>query len=181
MKRLALLLLLPSVALACAQAAPKPPRATELSVAPGFGDEADGLDEAWRRYAQARVAGPLSRAGRRGSPDPPSFEEEVFAREYMVRVWSELAAERGYRDRYLEELALVQAEGFLREYTWECLHVLRGIEPSGLELAAFRPWFEARLPDHRVETWVAAHSESDRVHFQVGRPAHAPYLCTGTD
>lgn len=169
------------LALGCVAPAPTPPERTGLRVMPGFGSDADGLAEGWRRYAEARIEGPVVGSHRRGSPDPASFEEEVFAREFLARAWRELAARNGWSDRYLEELGRVESEGWLREYTWECLHVLRGLEPAGLAMEDFRDWLETELPGHMVETWVTGHTEDDRVVFHVGEQAHAPYRCARAD
>lgn len=155
------------------------PPGARVDLQPGFEEEDRARAEAWQRYARARSEGPPI-AEHWPSLDPPPFEQEVYARRFLARVWRELAEKRGYRDDYLDALAEVEAADYLREYTWQCLHVLRGLEPDDLRMDEFRSWFARELPEHRVETWVSARREGDTIVYDLGRRAHAPYACEAT-
>jgi hypothetical protein len=83
-----------------------------------------------------------------------SFEEEVAARDGCARVWRDLKAKDGNSDRYLDDLAAVQAAGFLREYTWAFFRDPGWSVPEGLRLAEFDQWRQLHLQNHRPETRV---------------------------
>ena len=172
------MLLLPVLACAAPGAAKLPqPTESRVEFNPNFGSGSDGLAPGWLGYAMARVAGPPEAGLETPSANPAPFEEEAYARESLALIWGELAAERGYRDKYLGDLVKVQTAGFIREYTWECIRTLKGEAPSGLDLAGFRAWFASNLKGHQVESWSFAVEENGAVVVHVGEPAHTPYQC----
>lgn len=87
-------------------------------------------------------------------PIAPSFTEEVGARLAAVKVY------RGMRLRntefhvaYFDDLELVEAQSFIREYVWTFLRQPRWTAaPADLRLAAFDAWRETRLPHHVAES-----------------------------
>ncbi len=83
-----------------------------------------------------------------------SFAEEVEARDACAQVWRDLKAKDGRSDRYLDDLATVQAAGFLREYTRVSFRDPGWSVPEGLRLAEFDQWRQPHLRNHRPETRV---------------------------
>lgn len=157
-----------------------PPDARVIEFDPNLGTDADGRNPAWLAYGTARriwidsvffEKNPGERRYRY------TYEEEVYARESMAQIWSELREEHGFQDPYLLELAEVERAGFIREYVWACLAFPSWGEPSDLRLPAFDAWQREHIPDHRAETRVSVREVDGNITVSVGPAAHEPTPC----
>lgn len=114
------------------------------------------LSAVWMGYAMARVAW-IRNQFRTGKLNPAiyenSFSEELAGRRTLAYIWHEIQKNQKAADAYLDQLAKVQAAGFLPEYVW---HYLNSAEwhdrPANLRLDAFTVWNQSNLPEHRPET-----------------------------
>jgi hypothetical protein len=84
----------------------------------------------------------------------PVFDEEVYARDAATAVYVELRdTDKKLYDRYWNDLAMVKANGFVREYVWTYLR-----KPSWPEkqrppkVEAFKSWSRIHLKGHQLET-----------------------------
>jgi len=104
----------------------------------------DRADYVWKHRAEyPQRAGPIS----------ASFEEEVEARTIAAKVYGELRAQdSGLEVSYFDDLAAVQAAGFMREYVWEYLRSPSWKQPASLKLETFKAWRSAHLANHRAIT-----------------------------
>ncbi len=119
--------------------------------------EENDRSSAWLGYLLAR-AGWLKENVNLDSIDVTSyqisFDEEAYAREAMANIWSELKVDNPEEtDRYLDELALINENGFIREYVWIYLQkpYWKSI-PKNLNLQEFLKWSSDMIPVHKIET-----------------------------
>ena len=79
----------------------------------------------------------------------PTFDGELDARRMQLQIWSEMLEKQPIRLKYMDELLLVQAAGFLREYIWK-FHRQSSwkSEPTGLRLVDFEEWRSRELVNH---------------------------------
>ncbi len=83
-------------------------------------------------------------------PEPPGFEEEAQAREYLLELWNRID---GSDDRYLEALTLVHEAGYLREYVHH--YLVRHpdwVDDPPARLAEFHRWRARNLASHEAIT-----------------------------
>ena len=118
-----------------------------------------GVSAAWLGYgiARAKWVGENVLRGQSGSVTyRRSFEEELYGRESLAKIWEELKAkDQGLADKYLDELLAVSNAGFLREYVW--LYFWSGAwktPPDGLRMADFEKWRAENLRGHRPQTFA---------------------------
>ena len=110
--------------------------------------------QSWVSYSLARSTCQLQIGG-----DNPararSYECELTARRLLLETWLELQAlEPANQDRYLDELAAIQENGYLDEYVAQHFANPNWQVPAGLDLAAYRRWQRQHLPRHRAETRI---------------------------
>jgi hypothetical protein len=82
-----------------------------------------------------------------------TFEEELFCRNNMVQIWSEIQEKTpGLTDTYLDEVLGVRDAGFLDEYVWT-YHAQEGWPlPEDLKLEEFNDWMAQNLSQHESKT-----------------------------
>jgi len=115
------------------------------------------LVAAWSAYASARAqwyeekffeTHPSEREYRH------TFEEEIFAREVLARIWSELSQkDASIHNQYLDELVLVFENDYLKEYVFFYFEDSRwNVDHKGLRMIEFIQWAEKNIPQHKPET-----------------------------
>jgi hypothetical protein len=84
----------------------------------------------------------------------PSFQEEVYARDYAAQIYQEWKAEhKGWSESYWETLSEIKAKGFMDAYVWIYLRQAswpKSEQPE--DLVAFQTWGRSLLENHRAET-----------------------------
>ena len=84
----------------------------------------------------------------------PSFQEEVYARDYGVRIYQEWKAEnKGWKEPYWETLSEINTKGFLDAYVWTYLRRHdwpKSDQPKNL--TAYKDWSDSLLKNHHVQT-----------------------------
>ena len=88
-----------------------------------------------------------------------TFAEEVEARMYCVRLWRDVKAKDGVRNRYLDDLITVMDAGFLEEYVWTYFRDSNWKESNILRLVEFDHWQSLHLRGHEPETRAVAKNE----------------------
>jgi hypothetical protein len=74
----------------------------------------------------------------------------------MTRIWARLKEDKHYQDTYLDELVVVNAAGYLREYVWVFFRTPAwGAPPDGLKLKEFFDWRLTHLRGHKPQTLAA--------------------------
>ena len=83
-----------------------------------------------------------------------SFDEEFTGRQSLAAVWGELkASDPLLKDKYLDELLLVQSNGYLKEYVWTYFGNDSWSAPSEtLKFEEFSKWHAINLDGHTPET-----------------------------
>jgi len=117
----------------------------------------EAVMSAWMGYGMARANWISEHV--LGKSDRPKdyhrgFEEELAGRESLSKIWSDLkGSDATLKDAYLDQLATVEAAGFMSEYVWTYLGSPEWKDaPQGLRLAEFEKWKTSNLADHKVET-----------------------------
>jgi hypothetical protein len=161
------------------EAEPKP-ESSIIEYDPNIGTERDGRAPAWLAYGLARRLWIDSKFFET-HPDESvyryTFEEEVYARETLAKVWYGLHEKEGVSDYYLSQLANAERSGFIREYVWACLSYRGWEKPPDLRQREFSSWFAVEIPDHRAETRASVQQRGDKIVVSVGPSAHAPVPC----
>jgi len=116
--------------------------------------DSDPVLQSWVSYSLTRSTCQLQIGG-----DNParasSFECELTARRLLLETWieqKEKAADP--EDPYLDDLAQVQAAGYLSEYVARFLEKGHWDMPDDLETRAFRTWQRKHLRGHEPETRI---------------------------
>lgn len=123
-------------------------------LAPGaFGND-DPAYQSWVTYSLIKSACQL-KIGGKNPARASSFRCEFRSRRHLANAWEEKRAlDESISDDYLDQLAAVQAAGFLAEYTMH-FHGRDGwIPPAGLRVAEFRQWRRENLRGHRPMTRI---------------------------
>ncbi|MFC1643783.1 hypothetical protein ACFL5C_00450 [Candidatus Omnitrophota bacterium] len=83
-----------------------------------------------------------------------SFEEELYGRESLIKVWDELKEQDAtLEDTYLDEMVIVYKAGYLTEYVWFfTYHDTWKEAPTEERMEEFERWFTVTLPDHQPQT-----------------------------
>ena len=85
-----------------------------------------------------------------------SFEEELYGRESLVKIWKELKEkDTSLQDGYLDEFVIIYDAGYLREYVWA--YFTDGTwdgGPEGSRMEEFVVWQVENLPEHQPITLV---------------------------
>ena len=118
-------------------------------------EEHKAVTAAWLSYALGRIVWLKQNAPERmeNSVYYRSFEEELYGRESLVKVWEELQEkEPDLENVYLDELLVVYKNGYLKEYVWLYLGDETWEAPSEERVTKFLEWEEMNLPGHQVET-----------------------------
>jgi hypothetical protein len=93
-----------------------------------------------------------------GSDNPArasSFNCELTARRLLLQTWLERKIEQSdATDEYLDDLAQVEAAGYLDEYVARFLEKRHWDLPDELETRAFKKWQRKHLPGHEAETRI---------------------------
>jgi hypothetical protein len=118
---------------------------------------------AWFDYLMWKISVVRAASSKKtGGNDLWSPEQEVTAREVLVKAWT--ATKQGDHDAYLDDLQRVFSAGFMREYVWVYLRSPSWEqEPSGLRLAEFNSWATANFRAHRAETLMDIGSEGRKL------------------
>lgn len=141
-----------------AAAAELPETSVELDAA-AAGDEATW----WISYADELLRASRDDPGSLppcGGPLLPGFAAEFAARVRALRDYQARDAAARH-SAYFDDLARIDAAGFLDEYVWENLRKSGATMPPGLELAAFLEFRALELPRHVYFT--GAHVRVNRV------------------
>jgi hypothetical protein len=112
----------------------------------------DPLLQSWVRYSLAKSTCQLEMGGDNPARNS-SFDCELVARRHLVDAWREQPpADRGRHAMYLNELLLIDRQGYLDEYVADHFRRREWQMPDDLELRAYRRWAHQRLPGHQPET-----------------------------
>ncbi len=116
--------------------------------------DSDPVLQSWQSYSLARSTCQLQIGG-----DNParasSFGCELIARRLLLQTWIEQrAASPGAQDEYLDELAQVQAAGYLNEYVASYLEKRYWELPDDLQNCNFRTWQRKNLRGHKPQTRI---------------------------
>jgi hypothetical protein len=106
-----------------------------------------------------------------------TFDEEVYARETLAKVWYGLHKKEGVSDYYLSQLAMAERSGFIREYVWACLSYRGWEKPSDLRERDFSSWFAVEIPGHLAETRASVQQRGEKIVVSVGSSTHTPVSC----
>lgn len=114
----------------------------------------DPVLQSWVSYSLARSTCQLQIGG-----DNParasSFNCELTARRLLLQTWLEQKVEAAdSTDEYLDDLAQVEAAGYLDEYVARFLEKRHWDLPDDLETRAFRKWQREHLQGHEPETRI---------------------------
>jgi hypothetical protein len=84
----------------------------------------------------------------------PSFQEEVYAREYGERIYQEWKGEnKSWSEPYWELLSEIKTKGFLEAYVWTYLRRPNWPERDQPQnIATFQSWSNSVLKNHKVQT-----------------------------
>ncbi len=112
----------------------------------------DPVLQSWVSYSLTRSTCQLTLGG-----DNParrtSFDCELMARRHLLESWRE----REGRDDYLDDLAAIDAAGWLPEYVARHFARDHWTLPADLEPAAYRRYERRQFPGHRPRTrWVGS-------------------------
>ena len=114
----------------------------------------DPVLQSWVTYSLARSTCQLQISAENPAR-ATSFNCEFTARRLLLQAWHEQREELpGTTDAYLDDLAEVQAAGYLDEYVAAFLHRRNWVVPGDLEVRAFRKWHLANLHDHEPQTRI---------------------------
>ena len=114
----------------------------------------DPVLQSWVTYSLGRSVCQLQIGGDNPAREN-SFKCEVTARRLLLDTWLEQQAENPeLRDAYLDELASVQASGYLNEYVASYFRKRHWEYPDGLDLSAFKKWRRSNLPGHEPQTRI---------------------------
>ncbi len=110
--------------------------------------------QSWTAYSLVKSACQLGIGG-----DNParanSYGCEMKARRHLLDTWSERQAEvPGFRDDYLETLAVVNDAGHLDEYVVYYFGHRHWSTPDELDMPAFRQWQNRYLRNHKASTRI---------------------------
>jgi len=110
--------------------------------------------QSWVTYSLARSTCQL-RISTENPARATSFDCELSARRLLLQTWREQQEELpGTTNLYLNDLATVQAAGYLDEYVVAFFHRRGWIVPDDLEVRAFSEWRLANLRDHDPQTRI---------------------------
>ena len=111
---------------------------------------------AWLAYALGLAAWAEQSGATDRAPDGvfvPSFEGELEARRKQIQIWKELNEKERKTLAYMDQMLLVEAAGFLREYVWKFHRQSAWVaEPEGLRLTPFEEWSSKSLVGHLPKT-----------------------------
>lgn len=112
----------------------------------------DPVLQAWVRYSLALSTCQL-RIGGDNPARATSFECELEARHLLLQAWQE-SRDDGSRsgDPYLDDLARVEAAGFLDEYVAHHLLRRHWQLPDELDADGYRDWRAHEMPEHAPQT-----------------------------
>ena len=114
----------------------------------------DPVLQSWVTYSLGRSVCQLQIGGDNPAREN-SFKCEITARRLLLDTWLEQQAENlELRDAYLDELASVQASGYLNEYVASYFRKRHWEYPDGLDMSAFKKWRRSNLPGHVPQTRI---------------------------
>ena len=116
--------------------------------------DTDPVLQSWVSYSLARSACQLQIGGDNPARES-SFACELTARRLLLDTWLEQKAGHPVlQDDYLDELAGVQASGYLDEYVARYFRRRHWVLPRKLDTSTFNNWQYKNLPDHRSQTRI---------------------------
>lgn len=116
--------------------------------------ESDPVLQSWVSYSLAISTCQLQIGGNNPARTS-SFDCEVTARRLLLQTWSEQQAKTAdSEDEYLDDLAQVQAAGYLDEYVARFLEKKHWDIPDDLETRSFRVWRRKHLRGHEPKTRI---------------------------
>ena len=116
--------------------------------------DTDPVLQSWVTYSLARSACQLQIGGDNPARES-SFDCELTARRLLLDTWLEQKTEHPVlQDGYLDELAGVQASGYLDEYVARYFRKRHWELPRKLETSTFNNWQHKNLPGHRPQTRI---------------------------
>ena len=85
-----------------------------------------------------------------------SFEEEVYGRDSLVKIWKELKEkDPSLQNVYLDEFAVISDAGYFREYVWAYFNDETWESgPEDARMGEFAIWLVENIPDHQPITLV---------------------------
>ncbi|TKS53654.1 hypothetical protein E4582_01940 [Luteimonas yindakuii] len=82
----------------------------------------------------------------------PSFDAEVFARQFQLKVWDEATGKQQLSYDFMDQMELVAKADFLEEYVWRYYKHPDWPTPEGLRISEFENWIPSNLQNHRPMT-----------------------------
>jgi len=82
----------------------------------------------------------------------PSFEAEVSAREFQLKVWGEITQKQNLKYAFMDQMESIASAGFLKEYVWRYYKRAGWDTPDGLRMSEFNSWAAVNLDNHRPIT-----------------------------
>ncbi len=116
--------------------------------------DTDPVLQCWVSYSLARSACQLQIGGDNPARES-SFDCELTARRLLLDTWLEQQAEHTVlQDDDLDELAGVQASGYLEEYVARYFGKRHWELPGDLDVSGFNKWRRTNLPGHEPQTRI---------------------------
>jgi hypothetical protein len=110
--------------------------------------------QAWTTYSLVKSACQLE-IGSKNPARASSYDCEIRARRHLLDTWSEKEAGLpGFRDDYLETLAIVDDVGHLDEYVVYYFGTADWTTPDELDMQSFREWQKRYLRNHKAKTRI---------------------------
>jgi hypothetical protein len=110
--------------------------------------------QSWTAYSLVKSACQLEIGGRNPAR-ASSYDCEIKARRHLLDTWFEKqSAVPGFRDDYLETLAVVDDAGHLDEYVVYYFGNADWTTPDELDMQAFGEWQERNLRNHKASTRI---------------------------
>lgn len=85
----------------------------------------------------------------------PSFEAEVFARQFQLQAWREIKESQAISYEFMDQMELIADAGYLEEYVWRFYRRPDWPESEDLRLEEFDAWAAVHLQGHRPVTGAA--------------------------
>ena len=89
----------------------------------------------------------------------PSFDAEVFARQFQLKAWNEVREKQAVSYEFMDQMEQVAEADFMEEYIWHYYKRPDWPIPEGLRISEFNIWAAANLQDHRPITGASVSIE----------------------
>ena len=137
----------------------KPEYSIEVELDDSLFSYEEGIQASWLGYGLARAKWLMENV-LANNPEAytykRSFEEEVYARESLAKIWGELKENDPLlKDSYLDSLLSIFKVGLIKEYVWVFFREDTWQPPSEtLKLAEFSKWQVENIPNHYPQSFA---------------------------